>query len=645
MIKYSKAIVNNRCQITFDFTPQNVKYSRSNYTATHIGGGTTKRRGIWEGIECIEAQIKIGNEAWKKYSIPSNKKIVITVSSNNVVVQAKGKYRLKTMGYYFKDTTGTYPFFWYGNIGGVEYRYQKGSFRDSAANKPDGNFHSTNACVPADWKYIKAEWSDWAYKHAEATSDYPKSNGRYAQRNGNTTAATYGNAWISDSGLKQMWRKSCLFWFEKEYLSDKVTTSGIAVDPKPPTIKVIPAKGDTGNVEFYYNSNNSGNGKIQVEAKCSNKTVTLMTYANSPDFGDQWKKTLSPDFNSLFGESYRANDVYYRAKAKNVHGYESAWTGWTGVHRYNGRPTVPQNPKAVGKDGLIYNRVVLSWNASTDPDGDSLYYQLHIVARDIKGNQLKNGFIHERLFATSYEYDISSFPDGTNFIFTVKASDGKITSDWSKQVLFKKGSKPMSVVALIAPVKSGTNIYSTRPRFGFEGYEDEAVAHVVFNDKEYDSATHPDLFDCKGSKFIFKPNFDLKDGAVTIKAYIKNPFGESNHTQVYKFTKKTAIKKFEKGDIIYAKDIEAIKTIVNDMFVAYTKGDQEKPEIPVGTDMIILAKAYNEMLNIVKTINDYINKIIPNGKFVVEITNDGVNQKEIIMDNDWIELISNITSV
>ena len=113
MIKSSKAIVSNRCEITFDFTPQDVKYSRSNYTATHKGGGTTSRQGIWEGIECVSAQIKIGNEAWKTYTIPANKKVVVTVSSNNVVVQAKGKYRLKTMGYYIKDTTGKLTFFWF----------------------------------------------------------------------------------------------------------------------------------------------------------------------------------------------------------------------------------------------------------------------------------------------------------------------------------------------------------------------------------------------------------------------------------------------------------------------------------------------------------------------------------------------------
>lgn len=644
MIKYSKAIVNNKCEITFDFTPQDVKYSRSNYTATHKGGGTTARQGIWEGIECIQAQIKIGNEAWKTYSLPANKKVVVTVSSNNIAVQACGKYRLKTMGYYFKDTTGTYPFFWFGNIDGVARKYQKGYFTDSASNKPDGNFYTINAMVPADWTYIKAEWSDWAYKHAQANSKYQwkKDNGRYAQRNANTLKASYANGWISDSGYKQIYRKSSLFWFEKSYYSDVITTSGITVNPGVPTVQVPAKKGDTGEVVMYYKANNSGNGHITVEAKCKEKIITIMDYSNSPEFGHDWKKTLNPDFNSIFGTSYRANDVYYRAKAKNKAGYESGWTSWIGVNRYNGIPTVPQNPKAVGKNGLMYDRVMLSWDASTDPDGDTVYYQLYIVAKDRNGNQVKSGFIHKKLFATSYEYDISSFPDGTEFTFKVKASDSIITSDWSKDVKFRKGSKPTSTVALIAPIKSDTIIYSSKPRFAFEGFESDSYVHVVFNGTEYNSLDNAGLFDCSGNKFIFRPSTEIKDGPITIKAYIKNPYGESNHTQVYKFEKKTAAKKFNKGDIILAKDIEAIKTIVTNMSLAY---QTNAPKQPVGADLIILAKAYNEMLDIVKSINSYINNIIPNSKFNVNIENDGVDIKEIIMDAHWIELISNITSV
>src|SRR5699024_10896161 len=151
-----------------------------------------------------------------------------------------------------------------------------------------------------------------------------------------------------------------------------------------------------------------------------------------------------------FGESYRANDVYYRAKAKNVHGYESNWTAWTGIHRYNGRPTVPQYPIVDGKNDLLYDAITFSWQASTDPDGDSLYYQLYLFTKNANSSIFKNDFISHRTYGTTFDYDISSFPDNTSFVFTVKASDSLITSDWSREVSFQKGAKPTSTIALIS---------------------------------------------------------------------------------------------------------------------------------------------------------------------------------------------------
>lgn len=641
MIKSSKAIVSNRCEVTFDFTPQDVKYSRSNYTATHKGGGTTSRQGIWEGIECVSAQIKIGNEAWKTYTLPANKKVVVTVSSNNVTVQAKGKYRLKTMGYYFKDTTGKMPFFWYGNIGGVAYKYQKGSFRDSMSNKPDSNFYSINACVPADWTYIKAEWSDWAYKHAGTTSDWQVNNGRYAQRNGNTTSASYSNGWISDSGHKQIYRKSSLFWFEKDYTAS-ITTSGIAVNPNPPTIKVIPAKGDTGSVELYYNSNNSGNGKITVEAKCNNKIVTIMDYNNSPDFGEQWKKTLIPDFNSIFGESYRANDVYYRAKAKNVHGYESSWTAWTGIHRYNGRPTVPQYPAVDGKNDLLYDVITFSWQASTDPDGDSLYYQLYLTAKNANGSILKNDFISRKTYGTTFDYDISSFPDNTSFVFTVKASDSLITSDWSREVLFQKGAKPTSAIALISPVLADTDIYSRRPRFAFGGYDNESTCVVELNGTRYDSVNNSNMFTRSSTKFMFKPDFDLKDGKVAIKAYLKNAYGESKHTQIYNFTKKTASENIVEGEIIKAMPVKEVQSIVKNLCKAFKI---DTGIVDVDKNNYYSAKTYNDCFNSVKQVNDYINNLIPNNVFDYTLTTREVVPGEVNDDLVWEQLVLDIINM
>lgn len=641
MIKSSKAIVSNKCEVTFDFTPQDVKYSRSNYTATHKGGGTTSRLGIWEGIECVSAEVKIGDGAWKTYSLPANKKVVVSVASNNVTVQARGKYRLKTMGYYFKDTTGKMPFFWYGNVGGVAYKYQKGSFRDAMSNKPDSNFYTVNACVPADWTYIKAEWSDWAYKHAGTTSDWQVDNGRYAQRNGNTTTASYSNGWISDSGHKQIYRKSSLFWFEKTY-TNSITTSGIAVNPGIPRVVTIAEKGDSGFVELYYQANNSGNGYITVEAKCRDKIVTIMNYNNSPEFGHEWKKTLKPDFNSIFGESYRANDVYYRAKAKNKAGYESAWSAWSGVNRYNGIPSVPTNLKVDGTNGLIYNNAIISWNKSTDPDGDAVVYDIWLRAESSSGQTLKDSVIVNKHNSLSYNLNISNYEDGTRFTVRVRANDNLKTSDWSKALYFKKGEKPVKVPALLCPVFTDTDIYAKRQRFGFT-HDSNSDCVVIFNGIRYDSIKNPELFTIGNGAFIFKPDFDLTNNSkINISAYFTNEYGNSESSDTYNFTKKDIKDNFVQGEIIKAELINQVENVVIPLCKAY----KIESNITLSSkNNYYTAQQYNNCYNKVLEINDYINRLVDTDKFDYVLTTTSAVKDEVNNVKLWKQLIHDIVSM
>ena len=642
MIKSSTKIVNNKCVVTFDFTPQDVKYSRSNYTATHKGGGTTSRLGIWEGIECIDAQIKIGDGAWKVYSLPSNKTISVEVASNNVKVQAWGKYRLKTMGYYFKCTDGSLPFFWYGNINKTPSRYEKGYFTDAGSNKPDGSFQSVNACVPADWTYIKAEWSDWAYKHAanNSSTQWKFDSGRYAQRNANKLSATYANGWISDSGYSQAYRKSSLFWFEKAF-STTVTTSGVAVNPGVPVVEVPAVKGDTGNVVLYYKANNSGNGYIAVQAKCGDKIVDIMTYSNSPEFGHDWKKTLNPDFNSIFGESYRANDVYYRAKAKNKAGYESAWTGWIGTNRYNGRPSIPTGLKIQGKDGLIYKSVTFSWNKSTDPDGDSVVYDVWLRAINSNGTWVKDGIIKSANTALNYDIDISHYDDDTRFVAWVRASDNLIVSDWSSEIHFTKGSKPKKAPVLLCPVYANSVIYANRQRFGFT-YDGRSTCVVNFNGFEYNSDTNPDMFALGSDKFIFKPRANILDGKVSISAYLKNSYGVGASSQKYEFTKRTLENKFHADNIITANLVASFQNIIKGLAKSYNLNS----DFALATkDDYYEASQYNNCYNKVFEINDYINSLVNDTKLDYSLTTKAAVQNEINSAKLWEELIQDITNM
>lgn len=643
MIKVSKAIVNNKCEVTFDFTPQDVKYKRSNgYTATHKGGGTTARKGIWEGIECIEAKIKIGSNAWKTYTLPSNKKVKVTVSDNDVVVQASGKYRLKTMGYYWKDTTGTYPFFWYGNISGKPAKYRLGYFTDSKSSNPGSYLHTVNACVPADWTYKDALWSDWAYKHGQDDKGHwAIDKGRYEQRNANITSATHANGWISDSGYKQAYRKSSLFIFEKTYTS-KITTSGIAKKPSVPELTVTYAKGDSGKITVKYKDPAGASGKVWIRAYCNGKQVEIQDYDKSRTFKNNESYTYTIDFVKTFGEQYRANDITYEAWAKNTHNYESAGTGKKGTHRFNGRPTVPKNLKIEGTNGLIYNAVKLSWDKSTDPDNDTVVYDIWVKAIDLNGKVLKDGYLANKHSKLVYDYDISAYADGTSFLVKVRANDNLLTSDWSTIYSFEKGEKPSSTIALIAPLKADTDIYFKRPRFGFSGYDGESICVIEFNGNTYTSVKNPDMFTSLGNRFMFKPNFDVPNGNITIKAYLQNEYGESKHTQVYKFKKLTATEKVVEGDIIKVVPIKEIQLMISNMGKAFNK---TTTIVEANANDYYKASFYNECRNFVSSINETLNRAVPTDVFDYTLITKEVVPGEVNDDLVWEQLINDITNM
>lgn len=642
MIQKSTAIVNNQCQVTFDFTPQDVRYSRSNYTATHKGAGTSHRQGIWEGIQCTKAEIKIGDGAWKTYALSGNK-AVVTVNSNNVTVQARGSYELRTMGYHWKDKTGTYPFFWYGNIDKKPSKYPQGWFTDSTPTKPvNGNIHGVICCVPADWSYSKITWSDWAYNHGKNNSSthWTYDSGRYAQRNANKLSATDSNGWISDSNNKQIYRKSCMFYFTKQYTTS-VTTSGIAVNPGNPVVEVPARKGDSGEVVLYYKANNSGNGYIAVQAKCGDKIVDIMTYSNSPEFGHDWKKTLWPDFNVIFGEGYRANDVYYRAKAKNKAGYESNWTSWIGINRYNGRPSVPTGLKIQGKNGLIYDSVTFSWDKASDPDGDSVVYDIWLRAIKPNGTWVKDEIIKRANTTLSYDINISHYEDNTRFVAWVRSSDNLIVSDWSSEIHFTKGAKPTKVPVLLCPVFNESVIYANRQRFGFT-YDGESTCIVNFNGFEYNSNTNPEMFALGDDKFIFKPRADILDGKVKISAYLKNPYGNGPHSKTYEFFKRTLDDKFKADSIIRGDLVKSFQNIIKGLAKSYNlESDFAMAEI----DDYYEASQYNNCYNKILEINNYINGLVSNNVFDYTLTTNRAIQYEVNDVKLWKQLILDINNM
>lgn len=639
MIKYSTKIENNKFVVNFDLTPKDIKCSRSNYTATHKGAGTTSRYGIWEGVKLVKVQGRVNtSSAWKNYG--TNTKPSISTSNNGDTIQIKATYQIKTMGYHWQCKNGTYPFFYYGNVGGNPKRYSKGHFTDSKPATPDNNLYNIHALVPKDWKHVGSDWSDWAYKHGQATQNWAFDSGRYEQRNANVEAATSSNGWISDSNLKQQWRKSCMFTFQKEFTLN-IKSSGIVKDATTPVLTVHAAKGDSGKITVKYQDKNKCKGHIKVKAYCKDKTADVMTYSNSTHFSNGVQKDITVDFMKLFGENYRGNDIKYEAWAQNDYKKESKSTGKKGGHRFNGRPSIPTGLFVKGEEDIIYNNVIFSWNASTDPDKDSLTYDIHLIANSENGTKIKDLVIANKVKTLSHKYSIANDPDNCNYKFKVRASDGLLKSNWSSELAFKKGAKPTGSIALISPNIDNSILFCNRPRFVFDGYDGKSIFVVNLNGKEYNSRDNANMFTIGGNKIMFCTT--ITDTVIKISAYMKNEYGKSGISRTYIFEYKNINYDIKENEIATSVSINNIIDIIK------TKSKAYKTAVNIDNltskQSIITAKEYNACYNILKAINDRINNMINTNVFDVTMSSNLVNVGDSNDDALWDNLIKDIKNI
>ena len=150
------------------------------------------------------------------------------------------------------------------------------------------------------------------------------------------------------------------------------------------------------------------------------------------------------------------------------------------------------------------------------------------------------------------------------------------------------------------------------------------------------------MFTRSSTRFIFKPDFDLKNGKVAIKAYLKNAYGESKHTQIYNFTKKTASENIVEGEIIKAIPIKEVQSIVKNLCKAFKV---DTGIVDVDKNNYYSAKTYNDCFNSVKQVNDYINNLIPNNVFDYTLTTREVVPGEINDDLVWEQLVLDIINM
>lgn len=640
MIQYTTSIENNLFYVRFNLSPQDVKCSRSNYTAIHKGAGTTSRQGIWEGVELHRVYGRVNSSnPWVDLGKSVNQ--TLHTHQNGDTIQLKAIYRIKTMGYHWQCKDGTYPFFYYGNIGGDPNRYVHGHFTDHAPGTPTNSLHSIHAVVPVDWKHVGTGWSDWAYFHAKSTSNYQKDYGNYEQRNGKYEGANSNNGWISDSGWAQMWRKSCMFTFEKEF-SVNIVSSGIVKDASTPELSVHAIKGDSGRVTVKYIDKYGSNGRLRLRAYCNDKQVEILTYDNSSVFANGNTKEFNINFVETFGENYRGNDIQYEAWAKNSHDKQSAGTGRKGGHRFNGRPSIPNGLFVQGHNkDIIYDNILFSWNASNDPEKDSLSYDLHLTVVNNNGVKLKESIIAEKVNDVKYHYNIINDADNCNYILKIRAFDGLIYSDWSQPLSFKKGAKPTGSISLISPERDSANLYCVRPRFTFKGYDNQSVFVVVFNNKEYDTINNADMFAIDGDKVMFC--ISNANSTIKLKAYMKNEYGASDKSNEYFFNYTNIESDLYDGDYPKASSINKIIGYIQDKGKAYNI--QLDLENTWTKETIIQAKIYNRMVNALNIINNKLNDAISSNKFNTNLVSTPINRGVLHDESIWNQLFTDIKNI
>ena len=683
MITSSTWVDNNTYYAEFYFKPQNITHSRANFTATHVGGGTTWRD-QWEGVYAfaIYSRNRSKTNDWT-YHGEKLDKIKLSTTNNNEIFDVKVQYRIWTMGYHWQCTNGTLPFFYYGNIGGTPSRYTHGHFTDESPAPPSNSnsFYNTHALVPSDWKYITCWWSLWAYNHARNSNNWAKDPGQYEQRNGNTTAATSSNGWISDSNLKQAYRKGCVFVFEKVY-TKSVTSSGIATDACIPGLAVTSTKGDSGKVTVTYWDKGRVQGRLRLRAYCKGKQVDILKYDQSALFSDGDTKEFNIDFVKTFGEDCRGNDIEYEAWAKNSYNKESEGTGKKGGHRFNGRPSVPTELSVITKNNaLIYDNITFTWRESIDPDGDSINYKLKLTVDTPEGKRVKDEIIAKGISGWNYNYNIANDSEKTKYQVRIQASDGVLESAWSSAFSFEKGSKPKppepappppppkpepeppkpepepepapppppppppepptGTLQLISPEVKGANLYSTRPRFVFNGYDGKNTVVVDFNGTKYNSDDNSSMFAFDGDKVMFcKSN---TTSSIRLSAYMTNKDGDSPKSQEYNFRFVDITSNIVRGEYAKAATVQEFSKFLEDKVKAYNVSFS-LGEI-TATQTFLDKKYYNVFYNSLNDINDKIERLMKLNKFSVGMESESISSGTINEEALWNNLFNDITYI
>ena len=228
------------------------------------------------------------------------------------------------------------------------------------------------------------------------------------------------------------------------------------------------------------------------------------------------------------------------------------------------------------------NTIPLTWNATVDPDGQSVTYNIFVK---------KNNGSYSKIASqsqNSYSYNITNDPKGTLYKFKISANDGMADTAEVESPSYKKDFKPV----LILPINTCT-LYQNNPRIVFSRISSSDVYTCVsYNSNNYNSKNNGAMFTTSNTTVngetahVFKST-GLNTGSNTITIY--NSDGTFNSSSITLTITVENLVNSILSEIVTKTSIDTIRSKANIARKAYVLTDTSFESTTKGSSLINLS--------------------------------------------------------
>lgn len=643
--------------VDFNCIPENVERSGK----IHKGrGGRSDRHGIWEGVYLYKVDYKGSDGVWKVWWPNSSEElnglnVHLETGTNGQTLECWATYRIWTMGLPHRS----YPFLYFGNIGGNRNKYNRGYFSDASVIPPS-SLKSSYAYIPDDWNHIYSGWvfpgknnpaDNWTYKDAMLPGGATWNGNSYEYRNG--TNANGSNGWTSEAGNRpQETRKSSAYVFEKVYKAS-VVSNGIYIPPKhpnKPSVSVSHIKGVGGNVSVTATHPAGHNMAVWLRAYTNHgEQAEISTYNDSifPNLNNGETKTIYVDFSKYFPQG---REIRYYAWTRDYTGTESengngsSFNQSVGGHYFNTTPQPPTNVYVSGSNGVIYNNITVNWNKGYDADNDNLSYKLWYRFSTKEGQTIKEDYINVGN-SLSKDFEITHLPDNSKLDFQIQSLDGYTTvkePSWSNKCIVYKGEKASSA-GYSCPINNST-VYSNSPRIMIETGNIKDTLYVYYNNTWYNNKDNSSLFSNSPnqSKYIVFKGPVVSDAKLTYKYKMKNEYDFSSEKTVTVNVDNFKYKDNYKP--LKIDNINELRLSIDKIRTAYGLTEYKYKKL-IDNNSVLDNDNYNEMLIALKEVNDKINNFDNNANNDLLLNIINIKDYDVFDIKSWNKLIETLTLI